>query len=190
MNVPEGDLENADRYLSPRGFILFDDSADGSGWEVCKVVEEVLNSSSYHLIAKNPNYLVQKSLAARVPVRRLFQNSLRSADRHVSDGLLQRWAFDTAIACHVLEHVLTVLHGNDLKVKMELSRGISPADRLRLAGQVDHQRIYGEDFAGLLRQTGFHVTPVDESSFPASFVKTALSSTASALYTPAGHQPP
>ena len=80
-------------------------------------------------------------------------------------------ALDTAIACHVLEHVLTVLHGNDLKVKMELSPDISPADRLRLAGQEDHQRIYGEDFAGLLQQTGFHVTSVDESSFPASFVK-------------------
>jgi len=48
---------------------------------------------------------------------------------------------------------------------------ISPADRLRLAGQEDHQRIYGEDFAGLLQQVGFHVTSVDESSFPASFVK-------------------
>ena len=54
------DFLNVDRYLSPRGFILFDDSGDGSGWEVCKVVEEVLKSGSYHLIAKNPNYLVQK----------------------------------------------------------------------------------------------------------------------------------
>ena len=54
------DFVNADQYLSPRGFILFDDSGDGSGWEVCKVVEEVLKSGSYHLIAKNPNYLVQK----------------------------------------------------------------------------------------------------------------------------------
>jgi hypothetical protein len=80
-------------------------------------------------------------------------------------------ALDTVIACDVLEHVLPVPHGNDLRVNMELPPDVSPADRLRLAGQVDHQRIYGEDFAGLLQQIGFHVTPVDESSFPASFVK-------------------
>jgi hypothetical protein len=55
------DFENTDRFLVPGGFILFDDSGDGSGWEVCKVVDEVLKSGSYHLIAKNPNYLVQKS---------------------------------------------------------------------------------------------------------------------------------
>jgi hypothetical protein len=67
-------------------------------------------------------------------------------------------AHDTVIACDVLEHVLTVPHGKGLKVKMELPPDISPADRLRLAGQVDRQRIYGEDFAGLLQQTGFHVT--------------------------------
>ena len=54
-------FENTDRFLVPGGFILFDDSGDGSGWEVCKVVDEVLKSGSYHLIAKNPNYLVQKS---------------------------------------------------------------------------------------------------------------------------------
>ncbi len=80
-------------------------------------------------------------------------------------------SLDTVIACDVLEHVLTAQHGNDLEVKMELPPDISPADRLRLAGQEDHQRIYGEDFAGLLQQVGFHVTSVDESSFPASFVK-------------------
>jgi hypothetical protein len=38
-----------------------------------------------------------------------------------SDG-----AFDTVIACDVLEHVLTVLHGSDLKVKMELLPDVSP----------------------------------------------------------------
>jgi hypothetical protein len=54
------DFKNTDRYLAPGGFILFDDSGDGSGWEVCKVVEEVLTSGSYRLVAKTPNYLVQK----------------------------------------------------------------------------------------------------------------------------------
>lgn len=54
------DFTNTDRYLLPGGFILFDDSGDGSGWEVCQVVEEVLKSGSYDLIAKNPNYLLRK----------------------------------------------------------------------------------------------------------------------------------
>ena len=101
-------------------------------------------------------------------------------------------SFDTVIACDVLEHVpddleamrelqrilspdgvavLTVPQADHLTEKVELPSDASAADRLRLAGQEDHQRIYGEDFAGLLQQVGFHVTSVDESSFPASFVK-------------------
>ncbi len=68
--------------------------------------------------------------------------------------------------------VLTVPQADHLTEKVGSFRQTPPAaDRLRLAGQEDHQRIYGEDFAGLLRQTGFHVKPVDEFSFPASFVK-------------------
>jgi hypothetical protein len=55
------DFANTDRFLAPGGFIFFDDSGDGSGWEVCKVVEEVLKSGSYDLIAKNPNYFFQKA---------------------------------------------------------------------------------------------------------------------------------
>jgi hypothetical protein len=54
------DFANTDCFLAPGGFILFDDSGDGSGWGVCQVVKEVLESGSYDLIAKNPNYLVQK----------------------------------------------------------------------------------------------------------------------------------
>jgi SAM-dependent methyltransferase len=101
-------------------------------------------------------------------------------------------SFDAVIACDVLEHVpddleamrelqrilspggvavLTVPQADDLTVKVELPPHASAAERLRLAGQEDHQRIYGEDFARLLQQIGFHVTSVDESSFPASFVK-------------------
>jgi SAM-dependent methyltransferase len=101
-------------------------------------------------------------------------------------------SFDAVIACDVLEHVpddleamrelqrilspdgvavLTVPQADHLPAKIELSPDASAADRLRLAGQEDHQRIYGEDFAGLLQQTGFHVTSVDESSFPVSFVR-------------------
>lgn len=54
------DFENTHRFLAPGGFVLFDDSGDGSGWEVCRVVKEVLNSGDYTLISKNPNYLFQK----------------------------------------------------------------------------------------------------------------------------------
>jgi hypothetical protein len=39
---------------------LFDDSADGSGWEVCRLVAEVYRAGRYQLIKKNPNYLFKK----------------------------------------------------------------------------------------------------------------------------------
>ena len=54
------DFLNSDDFLVPGGFILFDDSADGSGWEVCRVVTEVLNSKRYDLVIKNPNYFFRK----------------------------------------------------------------------------------------------------------------------------------
>jgi hypothetical protein len=54
------DFEHCDAYLEPGGFLLFDDSADGSGWDVCKVVREVMDTTRYNLIAKNPNYFFQK----------------------------------------------------------------------------------------------------------------------------------
>ncbi len=54
------DFENADEFLAPGGFILFDDSADGSGWGVCRVVAEVRKLERYELVIKNPNYLFRK----------------------------------------------------------------------------------------------------------------------------------
>jgi hypothetical protein len=55
------DFDNADRYLEKGGFLLFDDSADGSSWtEVCRVVEEVRTTQRYELVAKNPNYFFRK----------------------------------------------------------------------------------------------------------------------------------
>ena len=54
------DFENCDRFLEKGGFILFDDSADGSEWEVRKVVQEVIGTRHYDLIARNPNYLFRK----------------------------------------------------------------------------------------------------------------------------------
>ena len=55
------DFENADRFLEPGGFILFDDSADGSHWEVTRVIAEVKQMANYRVVNKNPNYLVQKT---------------------------------------------------------------------------------------------------------------------------------
>ena len=54
------DFEHADEFLERGGFVLFDDSADGSGWEVCEVVKEVAASGRYELVIKNPNYFFRK----------------------------------------------------------------------------------------------------------------------------------
>jgi hypothetical protein len=54
------DFENTDRFLEPGGFVLFDDSADGSKWEVSRVIEEVKQRSDYRFVVKNPNYMFQK----------------------------------------------------------------------------------------------------------------------------------
>jgi Methyltransferase domain len=54
------DFENCDRFLEKGGFMLFDDSADGSDWDVCKVVQEVIATGRYDLIAKNPNYFFRR----------------------------------------------------------------------------------------------------------------------------------
>ncbi|HUN81387.1 MAG TPA: class I SAM-dependent methyltransferase [Phycisphaerae bacterium] len=54
------DFRNTDRFLEPGGFVLFDDSADGSKWEVTRVVEDVKQLGTYRLITQNPNYLFQK----------------------------------------------------------------------------------------------------------------------------------
>jgi hypothetical protein len=54
------DFENTDRALVPGGFILFDDSGDGSDWEVNCLTREIADSDRYELISKNPNYLFRK----------------------------------------------------------------------------------------------------------------------------------
>jgi hypothetical protein len=54
------DFENTDKILLPGGFILFDDSADGSQWEVNRLVREVAEMGKYELILTNPNYLFKK----------------------------------------------------------------------------------------------------------------------------------
>jgi SAM-dependent methyltransferase len=54
------DFENCARYLSPGGFILFDDSADFSNFGVGKLMEEIKRDNSFELVIKNPNYLFRK----------------------------------------------------------------------------------------------------------------------------------
>lgn len=54
------DFRNTDRFLEPGGFVLFDDSADGSKWEVTRVVDEVKRLGAYRVVIQNPNYLFQK----------------------------------------------------------------------------------------------------------------------------------
>jgi hypothetical protein len=54
------DFIHADEFLEKGGFILFDDSADSSDWEVRKVVAQLKNDPRYELIAQNPNYLFRK----------------------------------------------------------------------------------------------------------------------------------
>jgi len=62
------DFENADIHLEPGGFLLFDDSGDESGWEVRRVVQEVMDTGRYDLVAKNPNYFFRKRGAPNMEV--------------------------------------------------------------------------------------------------------------------------
>lgn len=54
------DFENVDRCLVRGGFILFDDSADGSHWEVNQLTREIASGHRYDLVSRNPNYLFCK----------------------------------------------------------------------------------------------------------------------------------
>jgi hypothetical protein len=54
------DFENTDRALVSGGFILFDDSADGSHWEVNQLTREIASGHQYELVLRNPNYLFRK----------------------------------------------------------------------------------------------------------------------------------
>jgi Methyltransferase domain len=54
------DFEQSDEFLASGGFMLFDDSADGSGWDVCRVIDEVKSTGRYEVVVANPNYLFRK----------------------------------------------------------------------------------------------------------------------------------
>ena len=56
----ERDFRNAHRVLARGGFLLFDDSADGSGWEVNRLVREIADDNQYELVSRAPNYLFRK----------------------------------------------------------------------------------------------------------------------------------
>jgi len=55
------DFINTDRYLVAGGFVLFDDSGDGTtDWEVNRLAKEIERDGKYELVARNPNYLFRK----------------------------------------------------------------------------------------------------------------------------------
>ncbi|WP_162182992.1 class I SAM-dependent methyltransferase [Neosynechococcus sphagnicola] len=54
------DFENTDKALVSGGFILFDDSADFSHWEVNQLTREIASGHQYKLVSRNPNYLFRK----------------------------------------------------------------------------------------------------------------------------------
>jgi len=55
------DFANCDQFLETGGFILFDDSADGTIFEgLRRLMNEVKATGKYELVIKNPNYLFRK----------------------------------------------------------------------------------------------------------------------------------
>ncbi len=54
------DFIHCDEFLENGGFILFDDSADSSDWEVRKVIAEIKKDRRYEVVINNPNYLFRK----------------------------------------------------------------------------------------------------------------------------------
>jgi len=54
------DFDNTDEFLEPGGFVLFDDSGDGTIWECGKIAIEVKQNPRYEVVSSNPNYLFRK----------------------------------------------------------------------------------------------------------------------------------
>lgn len=54
------DFENTDKYLTPKGIILMDDSGRKSAWGSARLVQEIRASRRYAVIGENPNFLLQK----------------------------------------------------------------------------------------------------------------------------------
>lgn len=56
----ERDFENVHRLLLSGGFILFDDSIDGTDFGSARFMQVMMQHPAYKLVAKNPNYLFIK----------------------------------------------------------------------------------------------------------------------------------
>jgi hypothetical protein len=57
----KSDVDNVDAFLMPGGFVLFDDSAEDSGFqEVTRVATEVARLPQYELVFAKPNYFFKK----------------------------------------------------------------------------------------------------------------------------------
>lgn len=54
------DFLNVHEFLAPGGFVLLDDSARGSPFEVARVAQEILRMSEYRVVAENPNFMFQR----------------------------------------------------------------------------------------------------------------------------------
>ncbi len=54
------DFENCDKYLVKGGYILFDDSAVYYNFGSSKFMKEIKKNENYRIVAKNPNFLIQK----------------------------------------------------------------------------------------------------------------------------------
>jgi len=55
------DFINVDRFITPGGYVLFDDSADNSGYEgLQRLVREIVGRPDYDLVLKAPNYCFRK----------------------------------------------------------------------------------------------------------------------------------
>ena len=99
-------------------------------------------------------------------------------------------AFDTVIACDVLEHVpdyraalaeifrilspggtavFTVPQKDHLDKTLEDPAVSTPEEREREYGQFDHLRIFGRDFTEILGNHGFSVVEIDEKKFSPEF---------------------
>lgn len=55
------DFENIDRNLVRGGFILFDDSRDGTDFGVGDLMKEIRRGAEYVVVSKNPNYMFRKN---------------------------------------------------------------------------------------------------------------------------------
>ncbi len=54
------DFENVNKHLVKSGFVLFDDSIDGSHFGSALFMKEMKKNKNYKFVSKNPNYLFQK----------------------------------------------------------------------------------------------------------------------------------